>query len=159
MKSAQTGFPLGPALQKNLPEAESVGALRAGLPFPCVMKSAPLPSPTSSLRDSNFFRFFQLPVDGRSSGQCAECERKDCYYRPLLQSDYFDYKGKGDLTPIGKTVVLAQGYTAKISGIAKDAPPDSHFHFTFILSLSSWDDEPHVSWVTGKVITLFETEE
>ncbi|HEY3406077.1 MAG TPA: FtsX-like permease family protein, partial [Ohtaekwangia sp.] len=38
-------------------------------------------------------------------------------------------------------------------GIAEDPPPNSHFHFTFILSMKSWDESTLDSWTNGKVIT------
>src|SRR5690606_2110122 len=66
---------------------------------------------------------------------------------------YFDYKGVGDLTPIGKKMTLAQGYYATITGIAKDPPLQSHFHFTVLLALDSWDEAIQDGWTSGRVIT------
>lgn len=152
MNSAQTGFPLGPALQKSLSGAEAVARIASWATFPMRYEERTFTEPNLLLADSNFFRFFDFRLVEGHPDSVLNAKGKIVITESAAKR-YFDYKGKGDLTPIGKTVVLAQGYTARISGIAEDAPHDSHFHFTFILSLSSWDDEPHVSWVTGKVIT------
>jgi putative ABC transport system permease protein len=158
MKSAQTGFPLGPALQKRLPEAESVVRIASWATFPMRYEERTFTEPNLLLADSNFFRFFNFRLVEGHPDSVLNAKGKIVITESAARR-YFDYKGKGDLTPIGKTVVLAQGYTAQISGIAEDPPYNSHFHFTFILAISSWDDEPHVSWVTGKVITYVRLKE
>jgi putative ABC transport system permease protein len=158
MKSAQTGFPLGPALQNRLPEAESVVRIASWATFPMRYEERTFTEPNLLLADSNFFRFFDFRLIAGHPDSVLNAKGKIVITESAARR-YFDYQGNGDRTPIGKTVVLAQGYTAKISGIAEDPPHNSHFHFTFILSISSWDDEPHVSWVTGKVITYIRLKE
>lgn len=152
IESTMTGFPLAPAIQKNLAQAESVIRIASWATFPMRFEDKTFTEPNLLLADSNFFKFFNFKlIEGHPDSVLHG--KKRIVISASAAKRYFDYKGPGDKTPIGKTMVLAQGYTAEISGIAEDAPLNSHFHYTFILSLASWDDEPHISWITGKVVT------
>lgn len=152
VKSAYIGVPIGPALQQAAPEVAAVMRMASWKTFPMRYRDKSFTEPHLLLADSNFFSFFSFSL---LEGNPDEVLRGD---RSLVITEstakrYFDYKGKGDTTPIGKEMVLAQGYTATVKGIAADPPTNSHFDFTVILSLHSWDDARIQSWTTGRVIT------
>jgi putative ABC transport system permease protein len=152
IESTMTGFPLAPTLQRELPQAEATARVASWATFPMRFEDKTFTEPNLLLADSNFFRFFNFELIEGHPDSVLQGKHKIVISVSAARR-YFNYKGAGDRTPLGKTMILAQGYTAEISGIAEDPPVNSHFHFTFILSLDSWDDEPHVSWITGKVIT------
>lgn len=152
--SAQTGTPVAKALQKEIPQVESVLRMASWATFPVRYKDKSFTEDKLLLADSNFFRFFDFPlVEGH-----ADTVLSDKGMLVITESAarrYFGYKGKGDKSPIGKSLMLAQGYPVKVSGIASDPPRNSHFHFTLILSLNSWDEANTGNWITGRVFTYF----
>jgi putative ABC transport system permease protein len=154
IKSAYTGYPLATTLQKKAPGIESVFRMANWATFPLRYEDRIHTEPNLLLADSNFFRFFNFRLVEGSPDEVLKGERKLVLTESAARR-YFDYKGAGDTTPLGKTMVLAQGYTAVVSGIAEDPPLQSHFHFSVILSLSSFTEATQGGWITGRVITYF----
>ncbi len=110
------------------------------------------------LADSNFFQFFngyQLivgnPTDAlEGPGKVVITER--------IARKYFDYKGEGDLTPIGKQFIIgSDGFMkAEVTGIAADSPHNAHLQFDFILSIQTWDIFRYPQyWLNSGVLTYF----
>jgi putative ABC transport system permease protein len=152
IQSTITGYPLSTALAKECPAIESTLRLANWPTFPVRYQDRIHTEPNLLLADSNFFQFFNFRL--------LEGRREDVLrgMRKLVITEttarkYFDYKGPGDKTPLGKTMILAQGYTAEVSGIAEDPPLQSHFHFTVILSLDSWIEATTGGWITSRVLT------
>ncbi len=150
--SVYTGAPLAKTLQHENNAIESTTRLVSWATFPVRYEDRAFTEPNLLLADSNFFHFFQFKLIEGNADSVLHGMRKVVITESAARR-YFDYKGAGDKTPIGKTIVIAQGYTVRVSGIAADPPRNSHFHFTFILSLASWDEIHSASWVTGRAIT------
>lgn len=152
VKSAYIGAPIGAALQQAALEVESVLRMASWKTFPLRYQDRSFTEPHLLLVDSNFFSFFSFELIEGNPQHVLKGERALVITESTARK-YFDYKGKGDTSPIGKEMVLAQGYTAKVKGIAADPPTNSHFQFTVLLSLTSWDDVNIPSWTTSRVIT------
>ncbi len=152
--SVYTAAPLAETLQRKSNAIESTTRLASWATFPMRYEDRSFTEPNLLLADSNFFHFFNFQLIEGNRNEVLHGQRKLVITESAAKR-YFDYKGAGDKTPIGKTMVLAQGYTVQVSGIAVDPPANSHFHFTGILSLTSWDDVHTSSWVTGRTITYF----
>lgn len=151
--SAYTGTPLGNRLQQ-VDGVETVTRLASWATFPMRYDDRAFTEPNLLLADSNFFRFFNFRLlDGNPDSALFGTHK--IVLTESAARRYFDYKGAGDKTPIGKTMELAQGYFARVSGIAADPPRNSHLSFSCILSLRSWDEAHTPSWVTGRVVTYF----
>jgi putative ABC transport system permease protein len=148
--SAYTAYPLGPELSKD-ERIESTLRLANWSTFPMRFETRAFTEPNLILADSNFFDFFNFNlIEGgadvlRGEGRLVLTES--------AAKRYFDYKGPGDKAPIGKKMVLAQGYIATVHGIAADPPPNVHFQFSVILSLDSWTEAKSNSWTSSRVIT------
>lgn len=152
--SAQTGTPVAKALQKEIPEVESTLRLASWATFPVHYEDKAFTEDKLLLADSNFFRFFNFRLIEGNPDSVLNGQRKLVITESAAKR-YFGYKGPGDRSPIGKSLMLAQGYAVKVSGIAADPPVNSHFHFSMILSLISWDEASTGNWITGRVITYF----
>ena len=151
--STQTGLLVSQSL-KDIPQIESVLRIASWKTFPIRYEDKAFTEPSMLLADSNFFRFFNFKlIEGHPDSVLAG-ERKVVMTESAAKR-YFNYKGKGDRTPIGKNINLAQGYPAKVVGIAEDPPLNSHFHFSVILSLKSFTDTEPGDYMTGKVFTYF----
>lgn len=149
--SSGTGFPVAPGLASHVPEIESFLRLANWATFPIQYEEKAFTEDYLLISDPNFFTFFDFKLVAGHPDSVLKGPRKIVITESAARR-YFGYEGKNDLTPIGKTLVLAQGYTAVVSGIAEDPPLQSHFHFTHILSLSSWEEHSN-SWLDAAVHT------
>jgi putative ABC transport system permease protein len=152
--TTRIGTPVAKALQGSLTSVASTARLVTWPTFPMRFENKRFTEPYLLLADSNFFTFFHFNLIVGDTNSVLNGPHKIVLSESAAKK-YFDYKGNGDTTPIGKTLVLAQGYEAQVSGIAEDPPANGHFHFTAILSLASWDETNATSWTTGRVITYF----
>ncbi len=150
--SAYTGYPLAQGLVEHSPEVQSSVRLANWATHPMRYEDRAFTEPNLLLADSNFFKFFNFTLVEGNAEEVLKGEGKIVITESAARR-YFDYQGAGDKTPLGKRMILAQGYHATISGIAKDPPRQSHFHFTFVLSLDSWDEVQKEGWTSGRVIT------
>jgi putative ABC transport system permease protein len=156
-KSVETGFPVARALQKT-EGVHSTVRLACWETFPVKYEEKTFTEEYLLLADHNFFRFFSFElIQGNPDSVLAGTHK--LVLSESAAKKYFNYKGRGDTSPIGKTIILAQGYEAVVTGIAKDPPLNSHFHFTLLLSLDSWeaDEEMREDWISGRVFTYYKT--
>ena len=150
--SAQTGVLVAQGLADDIPEIESSLRMASWKTFPVRYEEKSFTEPRLLLADPNFFRFFNFKLVEGHPDSVLHGERKLVLSESAAKR-YFGYRGKGDKTPLGKTLDLAQGYTAKVAGIAEDPPLNSHFHFSLILSLSSYTSSDPGDYMSGRVYT------
>ncbi len=153
--SAQTGIPMAYALQNEFPEVESTLRIANRNSYPIRFEEKSFNEDKVLMVDSNFFQFFNFkllvgnPVDvlrGPNKIVITESTAKK----------YFGYTGTGDLRPIGKTMIIGgDGKAAEITGIVKDTPSNSHFHFNFLVSLETWNGLKYGQWLSSEVTTYF----
>jgi putative ABC transport system permease protein len=80
--------------------------------------------------DDSYFSVFSIPL---ISGD-PEKVLKDEFTVVLTESTAGKYFGNED--PIGKTLALDNGWKFKITGICRDVPENSHYHFDYLASLN-----------------------
>jgi putative ABC transport system permease protein len=153
-RSAETGAPLARALRMETPEVESTLRMASWPTFPVHFDTYDSTEPYLLLADSNFFRFFHFNLIEGNPDEVLLGKDKLVISESAAKR-FFNYQGRGDTSPLGKTLTLAQGYQATVVGIAEDAPAASHFHFTLILSLASWQELAREGWMNGLVKTYF----
>lgn len=136
----------------SLPEVEKSLRLVAWKTFPILYEDSSFTEDYLLLADSNFFHFFSFDLVIGNAGDVLRGERKIVLSESAAKR-YFNYQGPQDQSPIGKTLMLAQGYAVQVTGIAKDAPSHSHIHFSHILSLDSWTELQQSSWLMPRVHT------
>jgi putative ABC transport system permease protein len=153
-RTTLTGFPVARVLQNGVSEIEAVTRLASWPTFPVRYEDKSYTEPYLLLADSNFFDFFSFRIIVGDGTSALNGHRKVVLSESAARK-YFDYKGAGDIAPIGKTLTLAQGYTVKVAAIAEDAPKNSHFHYSLILSLPSWEISEPSLWLNNKVLTYY----
>jgi len=79
------------------------------------------------LADSNFFTFFNYSLISGDKGTVL-IEPNTIVISERIAKKYF-----GDKDPLGEIVVFNNEYQFKITGIAENAPPNSHLNFDFIV--------------------------
>lgn len=122
----------GPALGREYPEIEAITRIRP---------------PASSwlirygekrfyedhfvFADSTVFEVFTIPlVQGNASTALAEPHS-------VVLSESMAHKYFGDENPIGKVMTGDDKYEFSVTGIMRDLPDNSHFHFDFLASFAS----------------------
>jgi putative ABC transport system permease protein len=158
IESAYTAYALAEALKTESPSVNSVFRMANWATFPMRYESRIYTEPNLLLVDSNFFTFFDFKLLEGSPNTVLKGQQKLVLTESAARK-YFDYKGPGDITPLGKTMILAQGYNAVVTGICADPPLQSHFHFSILLSLDSWVEAKEGGWTTGRVITYAKLKE
>jgi putative ABC transport system permease protein len=153
---AQTGIPVARALQKEFNEVESTLRLASWQTFPVRYDKVSFTEDKLLLADANFFQFFDFRlVSGHPDSVLSK--PRQLVITESAAARYFGYRGRGDTSPLGKTVSLAQGYDVKVTGIAEDPPTNSHLHYSLVLSLMSWEGVESGSWLSPQVYTYFKT--
>lgn len=149
LRSSGTGYTVAPVMAAECPEITSFVRLSNWGTFPILYEDRAFTEDYLLVSDPNFFNFFDFKLVAGHPDTVLNEPGKIVISESAARR-YFNYKGRDDLSPLGKTLVLGQGYMAKVSGIAEDPPRQSHFHFTTILSLSSWE-EHSFSWLDPTV--------
>ena len=153
--SAQTGLPLAAAIQ-GVDGVHSTFRMASWGTFPVKYEDKTFTEKHLLVVDDNFFRFFSFDlIEGNRDSVLSE--KASAVITESAARRYFNYRGRGDTSPIGKTMIFAQGYKVVITGIAEDPPVNSHFDFTLLLSLKSWEaeKEEREDWIGGRVYTYY----
>jgi len=100
------------------------------------------------LADSNFFTLFSFPL---LKGNPATA-LKEVNSVVLTETTAKKYFGAGD--PMGKIVQMDKGRQLKVTGIAKDVPPNSHLDFDLVTPLSYYAAMPFfMVWINNDNFT------
>lgn len=151
-----TGLPMAEALQQDATGVESVVRVDRWMTCPVRYEENTFTEMHFMLADSNFFSFFNFKL---LQGNPAEALRgpNKIVISERAAARYFGYKGTGDQSPIGKTLVIGSpgNITAEVSGIAENPPHNSHMQYDFLMSMetSGYMDNP--VWLNSEVYTYF----
>jgi len=150
----RTPHPMAQALVSDFPEVESgvslsplwaAGLTREVFSFRNLEKDIRYDEANVLAVDSTFFDVFGFPV---IKGDAKEALR---HVNGLLISESMARKYFGDEDPMGKQLAVNSDSTLlQVMAIFKDVPPQSHFHFDFLVSYvreKSFDPEDaYYSW-------------
>ncbi len=156
--TATTGLPTADAVQREAAGIESVVRLDKWPTCPIRYEENTFTEMHFMLADSNFFSFFNFPlIHGNPSDVLLGPNKIVISERAAKR--YFGYKGAGDLSPIGKTMVVGSegNITAEVTGIAADPPENSHIVFDFVMSLETSGYVNNPIWLNSEVYTYFKT--
>src|SRR6185437_10892618 len=98
-----------------------------------------------AMADQNLFSIFTLPM--------LEGDAKTALTEPnavvITQQTAKKYFGNADA--IGKTisVSLDSNRLYRVTGIIKNIPSNSHFHFDLFASMNGWADAKSATWLSG----------
>lgn len=155
-ETSYTGIPMAEALQKDVPAIESTLRVAKWNTIPVRYEEKAFTEKRFLIADSNFFRFFGYELLVGNPKEVLNGPNKVVITESTARR-YFDYQGKGDLSPIGKMFLIgSQGETkAEVTGIAADVPHNTHLKFDFILSITSSQMLDYPIWLNSSVITYF----
>jgi putative ABC transport system permease protein len=126
---AMTPLALKHELVRNVPGVEAATRLIKGSHKRVSFETIHLSAENFYYADESFFQIFSIPfLQGN-----PETALSDSLTIVLTESTARAYFGDDD--PMGKTLDLDNGMSYRISGICKDVPDNSHFHFDYLASL------------------------
>ncbi|MCZ8022487.1 MAG: ABC transporter permease [Cytophagales bacterium] len=153
VNTVKVGFPVAPDLQKELPEIASYCRLTAWKSFLIQYEKYASTEEYLLLADAQFFTFFSFSLKIGEKQNVLQGAHKVVISESAARR-IFNYRGPEDPSPIGKVIKLAQGYEAIVSGIAEDAPTNSHFRYSIILSIDSWNEiKQKKEWISEDAYT------
>ncbi len=97
--------------------------------------------------DSTVFDVFTIPLI-KGDSKTALVAPNTITLSESMAKKYF-----GDEDPIGKVLKLNNGSDFEITGVYKDIPSASHFHFDFIASVYTYDECYNQVWVSFNFVT------
>lgn len=147
---ATTPSALAAALRKDLPEIESVTRIYPNWNQKFLIRQTDMQFYEEGVYrvDSSFFDVFTFPfVSGNK--QSAFQTPKSVVLTETMARKYF-----GSENPIGKRLNLRiDGGDFTVTGVLKDVPGNSHFHFDFLIPLRRVDVNPDTDWASHTFYT------
>lgn len=118
--------PLGPALKRDFPEIEEITRVNYQGGILIKKNNQNVQDDHAAFADSTFFKVFTIPmIEGNPS--TALKEPNSIVIDETTAKKYFN-----STHVIGKTLYVDNETNCKITGVIKDIPRQSHFHFHFI---------------------------
>jgi putative ABC transport system permease protein len=149
---ANSPIPVGPALKEDYPEIVDVVRMQKPDDEIHLKVGDQIFKETRFFyADSNFFTFFDFALKAGSPRSAL----KDPSSLVIAESQVNKYFG--DESPLGKVIEMENGESYQIAAVAKDLPPNTHFHFNFIAALKINDENQVGNWFTNSVYTYIKT--
>jgi putative ABC transport system permease protein len=157
--SCYTSAPVAASFAEEIPEVEEVCRITQWEDITVEYIEDAYTEKTVLLADSNFFDFFNFNL--------IQGDPKTVLSKPFslvltetVANKIFGYAGPGDSSPIGQNLEFGiDKWTCTITGIVENPPPNSHFHFSMILSMGSWDYSRSPVWVSNSLLTYIKLNE
>lgn len=152
---ATTPLPLGPAIQKEIPEVDHVTRIHPGWGQTILVKYKDKTINEGKIWrvDSSFFDVFTFSfIQGN-----PKTALKDVNSIILTEGAAKRYFGSED--PMGKILNLDNQHNLVVTGILEDIPTNSHFHFDFLLSLNRLPAQWFESWGSYNYYTYIKVKE
>ena len=145
MKEANVMPPVAQTLKADYPEVVQATRLRTDAPL-VTYDDKTFKENEFAFADSNFFQVFTLPFL-KGDAKTALTQPNTLVISATTAEKYF---GKKD--PIGK-ILSFNNTSFKITGVMKDIPANSHFHFNLIASMVTLPESRDPSWMTSNFYT------
>lgn len=141
---------LGPAMKRDYPAVEDFVRLQNIGPSRVRKGDAFVTERRTCWADSGIFRVFTLPLVA-GDPQTALTQP-----HTVVISESMARRQFGSLLPsgiVGKTLVIDDTTSWKITGVMRDMPALSHFHFDLIRSLCTDPESRNVNWIDNDWVT------
>jgi putative ABC transport system permease protein len=149
IKEAFVMPPVGPTLKMDFPEVQEATRIREyGTPRVSNGKEV-FREGYIAFVDSNFFRVFTVPLlEGNAA--TALMQPNSIVITKAVALKYF-----GSQEVVGKTIVFKEENLSpmKVTGVIDEMPENSHFHFSFLASMSGLPEARNATWVDGSFHT------
>ncbi|HEV8083582.1 MAG TPA: ABC transporter permease [Chitinophagaceae bacterium] len=137
--------PLAEAMKRDFPQVQDATRIQDQGSSKIIYKNKVFKADQFANVDANFFSIFTLPI--------LKGDAKTALLQPhtvvMTQSTAKKYFGNED--PIGKTIIVTADDNRPyiVTGIVKDIPVNSHFHFDVFGSMKSNERASEDTWMSG----------
>ncbi len=147
LSTATSPAPMGTAMLNNIPEVENYTRVR-NFGFPVMRyKDKAFSEEKFYWADSTFFQVFTVQfIEGNPN--TALTKPKSVVITKAMAKKYF-----GNEDPMGKILNADHRRDYMVTGVVKGFPRNSHFHFDFIASLSTYEDSKNPFWLSNNYYT------
>jgi len=148
MKESSVMAPVATTLRNDYPEVtDATRLLQNGRPK-ILVDNKTFRDASFAFADSNFFRVFTLPLI-KGDAKTVLVEPNTAVITESLSRKFF-----GNADPMGKVLNLKDdNQLYRITGLIRDIPANSHFHFDIFGSMASVPDARSTSWLSGSYFT------
>lgn len=143
-----TSAPMGPAIKEIYPEVEEMTRLRNEGTILVKRSIENIRETDVVYADSTVFNVFTIPLIS-GNPKTALIEPHTLVLSETTAAKLFP---DGE-DPVGQTVILDNKDNYKITGVYKDIPQESHFHFTMMLSMEGYEDSRSDEWLSHNFAT------
>jgi putative ABC transport system permease protein len=145
--STSTPFPMGIALVKDYPAIEK--AVRFGQPGDMLVKKGTetIMEQHAVFADSTLFDVFSLSMIA-GNPRTALVQPYSMVISETMARKYFN-----SIDVVGKSLLTSNTVNYKITGVIRDMPTRSHFHFNFIKAMSELTYSRDQSWLNNNCVT------
>ncbi|WAC14323.1 ABC transporter permease [Dyadobacter pollutisoli] len=148
MHEAHVMPPTAAALKADYPEVEEATRLRQGGNPLILIGEKLFTDDRLAFVDSNFLNVFTFPLT-QGNPRTVLLEPNSVVISKTAAEKYF---GKQD--PIGKILSMKDWKASyKVTGVMKDMPANSHFHFDLLASMSTLPEAKSTSWMVSEFFT------
>jgi len=141
--SAVAPAPLAPTLKKDDPQVVQYTRLRNFSDIMVKKDNQNIQNHHAVFADSTFFQVFPLPMIS-GNPLTALNEPNSIVIDETTAEKYFN-----STNVLGKTLYVDNTTTCKITGVIKDIPPQSHFHFSFIRPMHDTYHDDQGDWLSN----------
>jgi len=157
--SAYSSAPVASGFRNEIPGVEQACRIALWEDMPIERGEDLFTEKTVLVADSNLFSFFSFTL---LSGDPEEVLSRpnSIVLTETAANKIFGYTGAGDNICIGQSLEFGtEKLLCNITGICEDPPSNSHFHFSMILSMESWDYSHNPVWVSNSLNTYIKLQE
>lgn len=154
-----TSAPIAAGMKAELPEIEEACRITVWNDISVRYEDVTFTEKKVLVADSNYFDFFSFDLLQGDSKTVLK-EPNGIVLTESLASRLLGYTGKGDSRPLGKAVIIGTDKRLyRVTGITEDPPHNSHFHYSMIIPMESWDYSHSQLWTSNNLNTYLKLNE
>lgn len=145
--------PMAEALEEDYPEVEAAVHFRTRGSYLVKRENENIKENKVVWAGKHFFEVFDIPlIEGSKVGILSEPQT-------MAISESAAKRHFAEENPIGKSLTLDNDKIYRITGVYKDIPVNSHFHFDFLLSAEGLDEAQEDVWLSNNFQTYLKLRE
>jgi putative ABC transport system permease protein len=146
--------PAGPTLLRDYPEVEKETRFRTNGGRLVKKGNQNIKEESVVLADSTLFEVFTLPMIA-GDPHTALKEAHTVVITERMARKYFDATAATMASVVGQTLTINDSIPYKVTGVIRNIPSNSHFHFDFFLSLTESAEAKRTddAWLSGNFQT------